>query len=233
MARVTWSCVFMCALVFAVSVASVVAPGSGLVSPPAFVARPAPIAKPAPLSPYLRGIAAPARRSTTLHLAPRSRPPAVPPALPSGPLVYMPLPAVPIPAVPISETLRATSTLSGAVSFDVQLTQPRPVAFEAIPRPPRPAPLVPMYASFATLQALDYHSTTRAISQGIGREANPLARPIVEHPAGFVALKAGATAGMIWASERMWKRHPVQAVVFMAAANTAMAIVVAHNYSIR
>ena len=37
---------------------------------------------------------------------------------------------------------------------------------------------------------------------------------------------------MIWASERMWKRHPVQAVVFMAAANSAMAIVVAHNYTI-
>jgi hypothetical protein len=94
-------------------------------------------------------------------------------------------------------------------------------------------PLVPMYASFATLQVLDYHSTTSALSRGVGREANPLVRPIAEHPAGFIAVKAGATAGIIWASERMWKKHPVGAVVFMVAANSAMAVVVAHNYSVK
>ena len=57
-------------------------------------------------------------------------------------------------------------------------------------------------------------------------------KPVVDHPAGFLALKAGATAGMIWASERMWKKHRVGAVVFMVAANSAMAVVVAHNYSV-
>ncbi|MEN3338749.1 MAG: hypothetical protein V7647_2425, partial [Acidobacteriota bacterium] len=35
----------------------------------------------------------------------------------------------------------------------------------------RPAVLVPMYASFAALQALDYQSTTRALRSGAGREA--------------------------------------------------------------
>jgi Domain of unknown function (DUF5658) len=90
-----------------------------------------------------------------------------------------------------------------------------------------------MYASFATLQALDYHSTTRAVSRGIGGEANPLARPIVNHRPAFIAMKVGATVGIVWTTERMWKRHPVHAVVFMAAANTAMAAIVAHNYSVK
>jgi hypothetical protein len=100
-------------------------------------------------------------------------------------------------------------------------------------RSDRPLALVPMYASFATLQALDYHSTTRALSSGIGREANPVARSIVKNRPAFVAAKAVATVAMVAATERMWKRHPARAVLFMAAANTAMALVVAHNYKVK
>jgi len=99
--------------------------------------------------------------------------------------------------------------------------------------PPRPRPLVPMYASFATLQALDYHSTTRALSSGAGREGNPLMRPIVDNHAAFIAMKAAATTAIVFATERMWKTHPRRAVVFMAVANSAMAVVVAHNYSVK
>jgi len=97
----------------------------------------------------------------------------------------------------------------------------------------RPRPLVPMYASFATLQALDYHSTTRALASGAGREANPLMRPIVDNHAAFIAMKAAATTAIVFGTERMWKTHPRRAVVFMAVANSAMAVVVAHNYSVK
>jgi hypothetical protein len=97
----------------------------------------------------------------------------------------------------------------------------------------RPAPLVPLYASFATLQALDYHSTTTALSRGVGREANPIVRPIVNNPPAFIAVKAAATVAIVVATERMWKKHPRHAVVFMAAANSAMAVIVAHNYSVK
>jgi len=165
--------------------------------------------------------------------APAPRPPFIPPAPPSLPLVGVALPDVPVPAVPMLETLPVTSALSLQGLFAVHDTPSRLTVRENAPPRPRPAALVPMYASFATLQALDYHSTTRAISQGIGREANPLARSIVEHPAGFLALKAGATAGMIWASERMRKKHPGRAVVLMLASNATMAVIVALNYSIR
>ena len=229
MGRVVWSCVF----VFALAVAPVVAPAGGPVSN----SKAAVVSASAPqqLRPALpRTIRAPVvRRLTPVSRSAPPHAPSIPLEPPSVPLVALALPALPVPPVPMRETLRVSSALASPVAFDIAVAQPRLPVFEAAPPRPRPAPLVPMYASFATLQALDYHSTTRALSQGIGREANPLARPIVEHPAGFVALKAGATAGMIWASERMWKRHPVQAVVFMAAANTAMAVVVAHNYSIR
>jgi hypothetical protein len=97
----------------------------------------------------------------------------------------------------------------------------------------RPAILLPMYVSLGALQGLDYVSTTRAISSGAGREANPMMKPVVGNRAAFVAVKAGATAGTIWIAERMRKKHPVRAVVFMVATNAAMAAIVAHNFSVR
>jgi hypothetical protein len=90
-----------------------------------------------------------------------------------------------------------------------------------------------MYGAFATLQALDYHSTTRAIARGVGREANPIARSIVKNRPAFLTAKAAATVGMVYAAEKMWKAHPVRAIVFIGAANAAMAAVVAHNYSVK
>lgn len=97
----------------------------------------------------------------------------------------------------------------------------------------RPTALLPMYVSFGALQGLDYVSTTRAISSGAGREANPMMKPVVGNRAAFLAVKAGATAGTIWISEKMRKKHPVRAVVFMVATNVAMATIVAHNFSVR
>jgi Domain of unknown function (DUF5658) len=93
----------------------------------------------------------------------------------------------------------------------------------------RPSVLVPMYVSFAALQGFDYASTTRAISSGAGREANPVMGPIVGNRAAFLAVKAGGAAGTMWIAERMWKKHPAGAIVFMAALNGVMATVVTHN----
>jgi hypothetical protein len=97
----------------------------------------------------------------------------------------------------------------------------------------RPAALTPLYVSFAALQGLDVYSTSRALSSGVGREANPAMRGIVGNPAGLIAVKAATAATAIWAAEKMWKRHPRAAIVFMTALNSAMAAVVAHNYSLR
>jgi hypothetical protein len=57
-------------------------------------------------------------------------------------------------------------------------------------------------------------------------------RPIVKNSAAFVAVKAGATAGVIWASEKLWRKNRKAAVVFAGVVNAAMAAVVANNYRV-
>ena len=135
-------------------------------------------------------------------------------ASPSGPLN----PEAPRPAV-------AQLAAAAPVAVNSQL-------FRA-PEPGRPAALVPMYASFVTLQALDFVSTTRALSNANAYEANPVMRGVVGSPAAFLAVKAGSTAATIWIAEKWRRKHPVRAMIFMASTNAAMAAVVAHNMSIK
>ena len=93
----------------------------------------------------------------------------------------------------------------------------------------RPGALVPLYVSFGALQVLDTRSTLQALDRG-GVEANPVMKGVVSHPVALFAVKAAATTGVIVASEKMWKKNRTAAVVFMLAANSAMAWVVQHNY---
>jgi hypothetical protein len=92
-----------------------------------------------------------------------------------------------------------------------------------------PGLLVPLYVSFATLQALDLHSTFYAIHRGAS-EANPVMASLVEHPVAFAALKAGTAAGIIFMTDRLRRHSRVGAIVMMAAFNSAYAVVVARNY---
>jgi hypothetical protein len=101
-----------------------------------------------------------------------------------------------------------------------------------VPPARRPPALLPMYVGFAALQAADFHSTSRAIDSGAGREANPVMAGVVGNRAAFLAVKAGSSAGLIWASEKIWRKNRAAAVVFMAVANGVMAGVVAHNYGV-
>ncbi len=93
----------------------------------------------------------------------------------------------------------------------------------------RPAPLVPLYATFVGLQTLDVHSTQYALARG-ATEGNPVIRGLAGNELALVALKAAGTAGVIVANERLWKRNRTAAIVAMVAANSAMAWVVQHNY---
>jgi len=93
----------------------------------------------------------------------------------------------------------------------------------------RPAPLVPLYVSFAALQALDVHSTLTALDAG-GREANPMIRSTLGNPAGLFLLKAGTAAGVVLITERLWRRNRTAAVVMMIALNSAYATMAANNY---
>jgi hypothetical protein len=96
----------------------------------------------------------------------------------------------------------------------------------------RPVALVPLYVSFATLQALDAHSTIRAAQVG-GVERNPVVAPLVEKPMAVVALKAATTTGAILLTEKLWRRHRVAAIALMIGVNAAYAGIVTNNYRVR
>jgi hypothetical protein len=107
-------------------------------------------------------------------------------------------------------------------AFLVRRTEPR-----------RPVVLIPLYGVGAVLQGLDYASTTNALARHAGREGNVAMAGIAgNHPA-FLALKAAAAGGVVLAAEKMWKKNPAAAIVMVVAIDSAMAGVVAHNYSVR
>ena len=132
----------------------------------------------------------------------------------------------------------AANALTGVAPASLAVQMPQrdvpqtlfPVA--RIEEPTRPAALLPLYGSLIALQGFDIHSTRRAVGSGEGREANPAMQPVVRHGAAFIAIKAGATAGVIWASEKMWKKNRKAAVVFATVVNVAMAAIVANNYRV-
>jgi hypothetical protein len=88
-----------------------------------------------------------------------------------------------------------------------------------------------MYAGMVTLQALDTHSTFRALDSG-HVESNPLMRWSTQHPVALVSLKASATAATIYVAEKIRKKHPKRALAFITAVNAAYALVVVHNYRV-
>ena len=109
---------------------------------------------------------------------------------------------------------------------------------QAVSSPPQSArsaalfvPTMAMYAAYGTLQALDVHSTLRAVERN-GVEANPLLRPVATSPAGLAAFKAASTAGIIYLTERLRKKHPVAALAFGIGVNSLQAFVVVHNYRV-
>jgi Domain of unknown function (DUF5658) len=114
-----------------------------------------------------------------------------------------------------------------------ELSLPNGDASEAVLRQHerRPAALIPLYASFIALEALDIHSTRSALAQG-AVEANPAVRGLTGSSLGMVTVKAAGTAGLIFASEKMWRKNKAAAIVLMIATNSAMAWVVEHNYRV-
>jgi hypothetical protein len=104
-------------------------------------------------------------------------------------------------------------------------------AMAALSPPEGRGVLVPLYASFAVLQALDLHSTRVALARG-AVERNPLAAGLVNRPAAFIAVKAGAVAGTVYLAEQVRPHSRIGAIIVMGALNSLYATVVAHNYRV-
>ena len=131
-----------------------------------------------------------------------------------------------------AEPLRLSAAVISAAALGSTPDAPAgPADDRFVVRDRRPSALVPLYVSFSTLQVLDLHSTARGLDRG-AVEANPIVRPFTGNQFAMVALKAAGTTGVILASEQMWKKNKVAAVVFMVASNSAMTWVVQHNYRI-
>jgi hypothetical protein len=110
--------------------------------------------------------------------------------------------------------------------------QQLPVAYESEFRRPGPSPLMTsLYASTAVMQALDVHSTLRALDRG-AVEANPLMAGTARNKAAFIAIKAGVALSTVMAARNMSKRNKVAAVLTLVAINSAYAMIVNHNYKV-
>jgi hypothetical protein len=91
--------------------------------------------------------------------------------------------------------------------------------------------LMSLYVSTAFTQALDIHSTLKALGRG-GVETNPMLSGLTGNRGAFVAVKAAVAAGSIYAASRLAKRNKVAAIVSMVAINTAYGFVAYHNYKV-
>jgi hypothetical protein len=85
-----------------------------------------------------------------------------------------------------------------------------------------------LYTSFGLLQALDAHSTSRALASG-ATESNALLAGIAHRPVLLMGAKTAVTAGTIVLMERFRRRHPRAAMVTLMVLNSAYAVVVVRN----
>jgi hypothetical protein len=118
-----------------------------------------------------------------------------------------------------------------ALMVDAQAPAPA-IPHQAAPRKDLPRGVQPaLYGGLIALQGLDVHSTLRAIDAG-HHESNPVVRWSVEHPAALISMKAAASAATIYVAEKIRKRYPKRAMLFMAAVNSAYAFIVVRNYNV-
>ena len=91
--------------------------------------------------------------------------------------------------------------------------------------------MMSLYVSTAVTQALDVHSTLKALGHG-AVETNPLLTGITGNKAAFIAVKSAVAAGSIYAASRLAKRNKVAAVASLVAINVAYGLVAHHNYRV-
>jgi len=134
--------------------------------------------------------------------------------------------------VPTSSRAQELSALRGD---NVEANGQAPTPLPAAPAPSvrlaeqRPGALLPLYASFVMLQALDLHSTRYALDRG-AVEGNPVVKGLTGTTVGMAAVKAAGTAGVIFVNEKLRARNKAAAVGLMIATNSMLAWVVQHNY---
>lgn len=141
-------------------------------------------------------------------------------------------------AAPVAAQIETATPIADAVNTTVQFASADQVATR-VPRDIRRQPgrswttplIVALQATTVATQALDVHSTIRAMDRG-AVEANPLMAGIVKNRAAFIGVKAGLGAGFMYATHRMAKRSKVSAIVTAAVVNSVYLLVAHHNYKV-
>jgi hypothetical protein len=126
---------------------------------------------------------------------------------------------------------RATDTPPEPTPLFAKLLVPPSLAAPAsvLLPPSRGTALPALYAGFAALELYDGFTTTTGVQRG-AVEANPLVGRAAGNGPALWAIKGGATVGVIYLSERLWRQHRrSQAIGVMLASNGIMAVVAARN----
>jgi hypothetical protein len=87
-------------------------------------------------------------------------------------------------------------------------------------------------ATYVALNAFDIYTTTKAVSSGQGKEANPILSGVAQTPVALTAAKIVTTATTLVIAKRLWKDHRAASIVLMVAANVGTGFIVGHNATI-
>jgi Domain of unknown function (DUF5658) len=133
-------------------------------------------------------------------------------------------------ATPIADTVAIVATVQFANPEQVVAQAPRDLR-----RPSKPsstdALVFALQATTIAAQALDIHSTLKAVDHG-AIEANPMMSGLVHNQAAFIGVKAGLTAGFMYVTHKMAKRNKTAAILTAAAVNSVYLVVAHHNYKV-
>jgi hypothetical protein len=131
----------------------------------------------------------------------------------------------------ITQVVRSAAIVAGlllAFAGRASADPPSPLTFAPTDPPPRPALLLPLYASYVGLQVTDGYLTWTAVHHG-AVEQNVIVKPIAGNAPGLLGVKVGISVATILLMERLRHDHPRAAVWMMVALNSGASWVVWRN----
>ncbi len=93
----------------------------------------------------------------------------------------------------------------------------------------QPRWFLPIHLFSIAVQGIDAHSTMRMLEHR-GVEVSPLYRGMTGNKVTFLAVKAGVTAAVVYATGRLSKRHRAASVLTAAAINSVYLTMATNNY---
>ena len=96
----------------------------------------------------------------------------------------------------------------------------------------RPDRFETLCLTLAALTVVDTVTTSRALSDGSGRELNPLLAPFASNTFALAATKAAVDVAAVYLARRLWHRDHGAAVNVLIASNAMVGVAVVRNMSV-